>query len=183
LVLSILFLPLLLGSCAYRFSALDRKLPGGYDRVAVPMFKNTTYQVGIEPFFTAALIEELQRDDFSKVTPKENAQVILEGAITRVYYGQGPSLDDANLKLKRAYLVTEYRIYVSVSLQLKRVSDQKILWSGGFSGEKQYPAPQVTTDGLDTVNPNYNHSAQMQNMKILARDVMNQAYMNMTENF
>lgn len=147
------------------------------------MFKNTTYEVGIEPFFTSALIEELQRDSFSKVTPKERAQVILEGTVTSVSFGQGPALDDKNLKNKRAYLVTEYRIYANVSLQLKRVSDQKVLWSGGFSGEKQYPAPQVTTDGLDTVNPNYNHSARMQNIKILARDVMNQAYMNMTENF
>ncbi|MGE3974967.1 MAG: LptE family protein [Bdellovibrionales bacterium] len=176
-------LALFLSSCSYRFSALERKLPGGYDRVAVPMFKNSSYEVGIEPFFTGALIEELQRDNFSKVTTKENAQVILEGNVSSVDFGQGASLEDENLKRKKAYLVTEYRIYVSVSLTLKRASDQKVLWAGSFSGEKPYPAPQVTTDGLDSVNPNYNHSARMQNMKILAKDVMNQAYMNMTENF
>lgn len=170
-------------NCAYRFSSLDRRLPGGYDRVSIPMFKNFTYETGIETFFTSAMTEEVQRDAFSKVVPKEEAQVILEGDINSIQFVQGSALDDEKLTKRQVYLVSDYRIYVTVGMRLKRVSDQKLLWSGTFSGEKQYPAPQVTTEGLDTVNPNYNHSARLQNLKILAKDVMTQAYINLTENF
>ncbi len=172
-----------LSSCAYRFSGQDRRLPGGYDRVSVPMFKNLTQETGVETFFTTAMIEELQRDQFSKVVPKEEAQVILEAEVADIRIDQGATSSDETLKARKVYLVSEYRIYVTVGMRLKRVSDQKLMWSGTFQGEKQYPAPQVTTEGLDTANPNYNHSAQLQNMKILAKDVMTQAYINLTENF
>lgn len=180
----LLFLPiLLLNGCAYRFSSQDRRLPGGYDRIAVPMFKNLTQETSVETYFTSAMIEELQRDQFSKVVGKEDAQVILEGELAGIQYVQGSPLVDDKLKNRKVFLVADYRIYVTVIMKLKRVSDQKLLWNGTFQGEKQYPAPQVTTEGLDTANPNYNHSARLQNLKILAKDVMTQAYINLTENF
>jgi len=175
-------LTLLMVGCAYRFSGMDRRLPGGYDRISIPMFKNTTQETGVETYFTSAMIEELQRDRFSKVVNKEEAQVILEGELTDIRYVQGSVLSDDKLA-RRNYMVSDYRVYVIVAMRLKRVSDQKLLWSGTFQGEKQYPAPQVTTEGLDTANPNYNHGARLQNLKILARDVMTQAYINLTENF
>ncbi len=172
-----------ISGCAYHFSSQYRRLPGGYDRIAVPMFKNITAETGIETFFTSAMIEELQRDQFSKVVTKEDAQVILEGTLASVEFAQGGALSDTKLTDRKVYLVSEYRAYVTVSMSLKRVSDQKLLWQGNFQGEKQYPAPQITTEGLDTANPNYNHSARLQNLKILARDVMTQAYINLTETF
>lgn len=175
--------PFLFSACAYHFTALKRHLPGGYDRVAVPMFKNKSFETGIESYFTAAMIEELERDHFAKVTSRDDAQVILEGNIGSVNYGAGAQVDDPALVTRDVVLSKEYRIYVSANLKLIRVSDQKILWSGGFSGEKQYPAPQMTIEGLDTSNATYNHSARMDNIKLLARDMMIQAHINMTENF
>jgi len=181
--LAFLICGLLNTGCAYHFSSQDRRIPGGYDRIAVPMFKNRTFETGIEPFFTTAMLEELQRDNFSKVTNKDQAQVVLEGDITDVHYDRGAALSDTELKDRNAYLVTDYRINVTVAIRLIRSSDQKLLWSGNFTQERQYPAPQITTSGLDSSNANYNHSARMQNMRILARDIMSEAYSNLTENF
>jgi hypothetical protein len=147
------------------------------------MFHNLTQETGVETYFTSAMIDELQRDRFSKVVKKEDAQVILDGEITDIQFVQGAALSDTNLSQKNVFLVSEYRIFVTVAMKLRRVSDQKLLWSGTFTGEKQYPAPQVTTEGLDTADPNYNHSSRLQNIQILAKDVMAQAYINLTENF
>jgi hypothetical protein len=183
--IAILFALTTIAGCAYRFSAHDRRLPGGYDRIAVPMFKNFTQETAVETFFTSAMIEEFQRDQFTKVVTKEDAQVILEAEIKEIQYTQGALVEHKlkDPKDRTVYLVSDYRIYVTVDMRLKRASDQKLLWQGSFQGEKQYPAPQVTTEGLDTANPNYNHSVQLQNIKILAKDVMTQAYTNLTENF
>lgn len=176
-------LQFLLTSCAYRFSSLERGIPGGYNRVSVPVFKNLTFEPSIESFFTQAMIEELERDRFTKVTSKADAQVILEGTITQLHYVQGSSFQDDILERKNKSIPIEYSIRVFVNLQLKRVSDEKILWSGNFDGEKLYPAPQITNPVLDTANSTYNHSARMQNLRVLARDLMSEAHMNLTENF
>ena len=184
LKVAIIVLFLTFAGCAYRFSGHDRRLPGGYDRISVPMFKNLTQETDVETYFTTAILEELQRDPFSKIVSKEEAQVVLEGSLNNVQFVQEAAEERAVPGQERkVFLVGGYRIFVTVAMQLKRVSDQKLLWSGTFGGEKQYPAPQVTAEGLDTANPNYNHSARLQNLKILAKDVMTQAYINLTENF
>lgn len=178
-----LILALVFSGC-YHFSALQRQLPGGYDRVAVPIFKNKTFEPGIEALFTSAMIEEMERNHFAKVVSREESQVELLGEITSIVFGRGANMPtDANLDANKTALTKEYRAVVTVNLQLVRRSDGKVLWSGGFNGEKQFPAPQVTTAGLDSVNPIYNHSAQVQNIQILAKDLMAQAHLIMTENF
>src|SRR5687768_11191615 len=100
-------------SCAYHFGALKRSLPGGYNKVSVPVFKNSTQEPGIESFFTTAMIEELERNRFASVTPDEEAQVVLEGTVTSIAYDRGAffSQDDLGVTLPGdASLAKEYYV-------------------------------------------------------------------------
>jgi hypothetical protein len=79
-----------LSACAtYHFGKGARVLPGGYDRVAIPMFSNKTHEVGIEPYFTEALRLEFERSHLATVTSVVDAQLIIEGTIISVTYAPG----------------------------------------------------------------------------------------------
>lgn len=170
--------------CAYRWGQSERMIPGGHNSVAVPMFVNKTHETGIEVYFTNALIEELDRSQVF-VTKKDQAEAIIEGVIETVNFVSGAqkSADSSNHLPPGSVLNAEYRILVSTRLQIRRIQDQKILWSARFSGEKSYPAPQVEAATVNSVNSLYNHSAHHQTIKLMAHEMMAEAYQQMTENF
>lgn len=181
------FTTAVLCSCGYNFGAVKRTIPGAYDRVAVPVFKNATSEVGVETYFTKAMVEEVERGHIGSVVLRDDAQVVIEGEIKSVNYAQGATIqrDDQSFKdmPRDTVLAKEYRITVETHLQVRRRSDQKVIWSGTFQGERRYPAPQVTRTQENTVNPLYNHSSRHQNIEVMAKDMMAEAYSNMTENF
>jgi hypothetical protein len=73
-----------LTACAYHFGAVKRNIPGSYDRVAVPVFKNRTPEVGLEVPFTKSMVEEIERGHIASVVSRDESQVVIEGEITNV---------------------------------------------------------------------------------------------------
>lgn len=183
-------MPALLGlsvaACGYHFGAVKRNIPGSYDRVAVPVFKNRTPEVGLEAYFTRAMVEEIERGHIASVVGREASQVIIEGEITDVTYNQGAAISKAsgfaNMP-EDTELAKEYRIVVNSKVRVRRRSDDKVIWEGAFSSERRYPAPQVTRESESSLNALYNHSSRHQNIELMAKDMMAEAYSNMTENF
>lgn len=181
-------------SCAYRFSTLDRSLPGGYKLVSVPVFKNMTYETGIEVDFTNALIRELSRSHAARIS-MEGAPVVLLGKITQIQYvpssstkasepAQGSSRERVEHFLPPGTaLNSTYRILVTISLKLVRSSDKKMLWQGNFQGERSYSAARVGSAGLNTVNSLYNQSTRRRSIRRIARDIMLEAHNRLTEYF
>jgi hypothetical protein len=183
LTFALMILALLASACAYHFGNYGRALPKGYKLVSIPTFDNKTAETGVEYYFTQAMIHEIERSRIGTVTAKKQAQVVLEGAITDLkYIAETPSTGFGTLP-EHAQLSKGYRILIDTQIHIRRLSDDKILWSGKFSGETRYAAPQVTEAGINTVNPLYNHSAHHQNIRSLANDMMAEAYDRMTENF
>ena len=78
----ILALSLFWAACAYRFGYGDRSLPGGHQKVAIPVFENQTSLVGAETYFTNAIIREFVRSKVAEVTSKDQSQAVIEGIIT-----------------------------------------------------------------------------------------------------
>lgn len=173
--------------CAYSVGTGDRRLPEGYKLIAVPVFKNSTHEVGIEVPFTNALIRELERSQIAQVVPKSHAQVVLEGNIESVRFDVANQINcGASLACvipRGTILNTEYRITVQARLLLKRLSDGQTLWSEEFSTQKSYLAPKVGLEGLNSANALYNHSARQENLGSMAVDLMSEAYGRLTENF
>lgn len=174
-------------ACAYSFGYSQRNLPGGYKSVAIPVFENTTQQVGIEGYFTNELIRQFNRSQVAQVTDKSDSQVTIEGKISSVGFApQGQIAKEEGDKIKlptNTVLTVEYQVLVNAEVVLRRNSDQKILWQGRFDGERFYTAPQVGLTVVNSVNPLYNQSARMEVIEGMARDMMAEAHDRMTENF
>jgi hypothetical protein len=181
LLSALVFLP----GCAYHFGLTERALPGGYGQVGIPMFKNKSAEVGIEPLFTNSLITHFERSQAARVVDKDMAPVVLEGTINNVVTVQG-AVTDSNTLLSlpsNAVLVTVYRLQVTARLILKRKSDDKIIWQGSFMTEKVYSAPQIGTAIVNSADATYNQSARMQTMGLLAEEMMTEAHDRITENY
>lgn len=163
----------------------DRKFPGGYEYVAVPVFKNLTQETGTEVYFTNALITELERSKVVNVSDKANAQVTLEGTITSITYTPSSQTRHAESKYlpDGTALTTEYYINVDVNLVARRNSDQKVVWSSNFQNRRSYTAPRIGIRSLNSSNALYNHSARYQNIQAMANDMMTEAHDRITENF
>lgn len=184
---------LVCGCISYKWGNEGRQLPGGYKSVAVPVFHNNTHEVGAEVAFTNSMIEEISRSHLAQVEVKDRAAVVLEGTIADVnYVGGGPltGYDTNNPSYSPLFplpadvlLNTEYRVYVTVHIALRRMSDQKVVWSSKFTGERSYLAAKIGSEYLNSANALYNHSTRQQTLQLIATDLMAQAYDQMTENF
>lgn len=175
-----------ISGCAYHMGAGERQIPGGYRMVAVPVFKNATPEVGVEVYFTNAMVRELGRSRLAHVTDKGSSEVTIEGTVGPITYVPTNSTvisDTTDQRANGAVLNTEYRIFASATLRLRRNSDQKVLWEGTFSDERVYFAPRITLQELSSANALYNQSARMQNLQEMAQNIMGKAYDGLTENF
>ncbi len=171
--------------CAYSIGIEDRRLPEGYKLISVPVFKNSTQEVGVEVPFTNAMIREFTRSQVAKVVNKSDAQVVLEGNVERIQYeiASTCAAGDKCIIPKNTILNTEYRISVWTKMILKRASDGQVLWSQTFMGQKSYLAPKIGIEGLNSANALYNHSSRQENLSAMAIDISAEAHGRLTENF
>lgn len=171
--------------CAYRFGLSERSLPGGYTQVAIPIFKNKTPEVGIEPIFTDALVRRFARSQVAKVMDKEDSPLILEGTILTVDTAQGAIEDKKQIAALpgSTVLITQYRLTVAAKIILKRKSDDKVIWQGSFSNERVYEPPRIGTPIVNSANATYNQSARIYQIGLLAEEMMTEAHDRITENF
>jgi hypothetical protein len=188
-VLAIFIVNSLLGlstACAYHVGLSDRVLPGGYKQIAVPIFKNKTDEVGIEAYFTDAMIRRLNRSQAAQVTDKASAPLTMEGTIVEIKTERGAgvvSQSEIPRLPEGTVLTSEYRLIVLAKLSLKRKSDDKVIWETSVSSEKVYSAPRIGTPVVNSANALYNHSARHDTIAQLAEEMMKEAHDRMTENF
>lgn len=173
--------------CAYRLGAATRSIPGGYNQISIPVFKNLTQETGVEVSFTNFLIQEFQRSRIARIVDNSLSEVAVVGQIDSIQYlpGSPRKAGEASAPYlpRGAVISSEYRILLNVTVKLVRQADGTQLWSGSFSGERTYVAPQVTIAGVNSVNPLYNLSARRQNIDFIAHDLMIEAHDRITENF
>lgn len=174
-------------SCAYRLGLSERALPGGYTQVAIPVFKNASQDVGIEMFFTNALIRRFSRSQVASVTNKEISPLTLEGNIVKIITEPGPAVTKGPRQFRelpeQVVLTTNYRLIVVAEIILRRKSDDKVVWQGTFNNERTYEAPRIGTAIVNSANATYNHNVRNQTIAVLADEMMAEAHDRMTENF
>ncbi len=184
-MIRLLIFCLFLSSCGYHLGNKQRDLPGGYKKLAVPVFVNETAEVGIEAFFTSALIEEISRSPDIEVTSRDQAEVILEGWILNLSKVPRGELDASrgNALPDNTGLARQYVLRIKTHLQLRRKADQKILWQNDLLSSVAYQAAQIGAQTLNTANPIYNQSAQLINSQNLAKTMMAEAFNQMLQKF
>ena len=176
-----------LSGCAYQFGKASRSIPGGYKTISLPVFKNRSYETGMEVVFTNALIQEFTRSQVARVVNDDVSDVRIEGEILSIDYypTQYQTAGDTSAPYlpKGSVLASQYLIDVKVMIRVLRRSDQAKLWESTFASQKSYAAPVVTLPGVNSVNPLYNLSAKRQNLQVVAADIMAEAHSRITENF
>jgi len=109
----------LIPACGYQMVGKETHVPPGLSSVAIPTFKNATYEPGIEIQFTQAFLREFIQDRRVKVVDRAQADSVLEGSITdfKLY---SVAYDPSGLAL-------EYQTTVVLDVTLKD-RDGKVLW-------------------------------------------------------
>ncbi|MCC6277631.1 MAG: hypothetical protein IT289_06935 [Oligoflexia bacterium] len=194
---------MLTSACSsYQFGHGSRVLPGGYDRVAIPVFVNKTHETGVETYFSESLRVEFETSRLAKVTSKSEAQVILEGAITSVSFSPSIPFDSSTKELvgpssrfpddrtqnentmpQFTVLSKEYITRVEVRITARKVSDNKVLWQGDFTGQRTYQAPLLGNPSVNDSNSIYNQRSRQDTVARLAAEMMSEAHDRITENF
>jgi hypothetical protein len=179
--------------CAYRMGYSQRGLPEGHQTIAIPVFKNKSDIMGIETAFTNSLIRQFATSKVAKVVDGKQAPVVAEGEIVKIELVHEARVDANELIRKNenatfdlppnTVLTTQYRVYTTVSVVLRRKSDKHIIWEGSFRGEGVYPAPQVGTGVVNSVNALYNHNARLDVIETMSTTMMAEAHDRLTENF
>jgi outer membrane lipopolysaccharide assembly protein LptE/RlpB len=95
-------------------------LPPHIKKIDIPIFENRTYRYGLEERLTNSVIEGFILDGRLRVVKSEEADAELRGEI--IAYSEEPlSYDDEGY-------VTEYRLWMRVSVLFYDLRSKKILW-------------------------------------------------------
>lgn len=144
---------ILITACGYQMVGKDTHVPPGVNSIAIPTFKNSTFEPGIEIPFTQAFLTEFIQDRRVKVVNRTEADSTLEGVVTE-FKAYAVAYD-------RSGFVSQYQIGVTVNLALKDRAG-KVLWeekgineiqwfrasSGGVTNEAAKQAAIQKTAGL-----------------------------------
>jgi outer membrane lipopolysaccharide assembly protein LptE/RlpB len=110
---------LFLSACGYQMVGKETHVPPGLNSIAIPTFKNRTYEPGIEIQFTQAFLREFILDRRVNVVDRAQADSLLEGTITdfRLY----------SVAYDQSGLVSEYQATVALDVTLKDRTGN-VLW-------------------------------------------------------
>lgn len=124
---------LLLVGCGYHFPGKSGTLPGGVQRLQIPLFANHTAKPRLENQLSSRVSEVFARNpQLTLVERADQAEAVLEGVI-RTY-------SSAALSYNQNDDISEYRATLTVEAKLRRVDDGRLLWSGLLSWDEKYIA-------------------------------------------
>ncbi len=127
ILLILCMIPLM--ACGYQMVGKETHIPPGLSSVAIPTFKNRTYEPGIEVPFTQAFLRDFILDRRVNVVDRSQADSLLEGVINdfRFY----------SVSYDRSGLVLEYQTIVVLDVTLKD-REGKVLWEQKNFSETQW---------------------------------------------
>lgn len=181
-----LSIAILMSSCAYKVGQKFRSLPGGYQKMSIPVIKNKSMEPGAEAIMTQALKEEFFRSTVLKIVSDNEAEVRLEGQIDSLRYDWigNPLTPDPNNNLPTGTVMgTVYNMTVLLTVKLVKTSTSEVLWQSQFTGSRPMNASRVTIAGVNSINPIYNQSAKRTVFEVVASELSNQIHNNLTESF
>ena len=118
--------------CGYHRARLDNPLLANYHTIAIPYFKNKTFEPGAEKIFTDAFMQEFIESRKLKIVSESQADVILYGTVKNLK--EDSVAQNANDK------TLEYLLFITLDLKLEERATGKVLWSRkGLRHVEDYP--------------------------------------------
>ncbi len=119
--------------CGYHFPGKSGTLPGGVEKLYVPLFVNTTSESRLENKLNYRISQVFARSSkISQVNDREAAEAVLSGTITN-YRSDALSYD-------RNDNIGEYRSSMTVDVVLQRTGSDEVLWKKRISWSSTYRA-------------------------------------------
>jgi len=139
-----LVMAIALSGCGYTRKTV---LPRNIKTIYVETVKNkldmgslSAYQQGLEMDITNAVIQRLQQDGTVKVVEQKKADAILKTNLV--------ALQQEGLRFNSLEGVSQYRLFIVVSLQLVEAKTGDVIWAEpNFSGDTEYYITTVTSIG------------------------------------
>jgi len=110
----------------------ETHVPPGLNSLAVPTFKNQTFEPGIEVPFTQGFLKEFIRDRRVNVVDRKGADSVLEGVIK--------SFAIYSVSYDKSGLVLEYEVRVILDLTLKKRTGEVLWEERNFSESRWFRA-------------------------------------------
>lgn len=175
-----IYLTLFIYSCGYGFSNLKNPfLKEGVHSVSVPIFNNNTFEKDIEIFFTNSLRTELSSRKTELKYKASEADAILRGTINSItinpagkIYGT-KTTEDAGLLSNKRVLANSYNLIVSINLKL--VKAEKILWNNNFSNSISFNSGSYTDEYNQVSNVLIKSNAKQNAIKDLSEKIIQSA--------
>jgi hypothetical protein len=116
-----------LAGCGYSFQGT---LPNHIKTVAVPIFINRTQQPGVDSVITRAVVDAFATNGRLRVVRTEDADSILDGEVI--------TYSVAVIAVDRALSVQQYRLAVTLSLRMRDVRQNQVLFQQDFSEQADF---------------------------------------------
>lgn len=130
---SCLVLLVCLSGCGYHFSGHSGNLPGGVEKLYIPLFINKTSEPRLETRFASQVSEVFSRNKkILQVEKREEAEAVLLGTV-RSYKNQSLSYD------RRDDIGTYYST-MNIDVELRRVDTNQLIWEGSVKWKEIYRA-------------------------------------------
>lgn len=110
---------LIFSGCGYKMVGKETHIPPDITSIAIPTFKNQTYEPGIEVPFTQGFLREFIQDRRIKVVDRNEADSILEGVIK--------SFNIYSTSYDRSGIALEYQANVIIDLRFRKRTGE-IIW-------------------------------------------------------
>ena len=131
--LSLVLILLCLSGCGYRFAGSAGALPGGVEKLHIPLFVNQTAVPQLEYQTTSRVSEVFSRNNkISQVEKPKRAEAILIGTVSS-YSSRALSYDNQDR-------IGEYRSTMVIDAELRQVGTEEILWQGTVDWSSDYNA-------------------------------------------
>lgn len=163
----VIVLLLVVSACGYSFRGNTNNLPSDVKTVAIPTFANNSTELRIETVITDNVIYQFNRSGMLKVVSEAKADAVLKGTITSILI--------SDVALTTSQTSRQRRVLVSVSGNLVRVRDKKVLWKG--RGISEFRTYNVTN------NPPVDERAKQRAMAEAAEELARTIHDRVFENF
>jgi len=151
--------------CGYQMVGKETHIPPALNSIAIPTFKNLTFEPGIEVQFTQGFLREFILDRRVKVVDRSEAASILEGTVI--------SYNLFSVAYDRSGFVSEYQINVLVRLALKKRTGEMIWQENGLSETLWFRASS------DVLVNEANRTAALQRIgRLIAERIRNRFFYN-----
>lgn len=163
----VILLSLLLSGCGYRLANTVNPLLDGYSSIAIPYFKNKTFEAEAVSIFTHAFVDEFVESRRLKVVPLDAADLVLYGTVKK--------LSEETVAYNYDDKALEYRIKVSLELSLEDKATGRVIWKRkNLSHDEEY----LTGDRVVV-----SETTKRKSLVLLAEDLAERAHDSILQGF